>query len=611
MKSVAFVGNPNVGKSAIINLLAESDLKIGNWSGVTTEKTEAFYTYKNEEFNCVDLPGLYGFSNKSDEERITEQYLNQSEIDCLVNVVDSTTLLNNLNCTLQCRELQIPMVVVLNFDDERIKEGININAQWISKRLSIPVLQMNAFEKDKKELLKEMIHKQSQQPVLYRPLLDRASEQVFYDFFNHNNYSLKEAIKIFNHNHPELSLSNRIQAIQSFSQSINIGSLKQLKLSKQIDKLLLHSSFGYLFGCFVFFLMFSLVFYASKPLSDILDQIMNTIKSIVLICIQSLPVLFQQFIIEGLFNAIHSLFSLLPLLFMLYFAIALLEECGYMARISILVDKFMRVFHLSGKTMLCFVMGFGCNVPAVAATGALENEKMRKKVALLMPFMSCGARLPIYIYFIDLFFKKHQVLVLFILYSTGIVIACFLSIVLDFKENESYFKCEIIELPNYRIPKIAIVLKKSFLECKMFLKKSFMIVLWILMCMWILMNVPGNEIENSYLFQISNSLASIFKPLGFGNHWFFVAALFPSFIAKESVVAFLLLLNPDFTNINNIQLISLSFLLFNCCSIPCIMSCMMLYRKYGVKHLCKSIVLSCVVSYSLSLIVFQFFSMLI
>lgn len=609
-KRVAFVGNPNVGKSAIINLLAESDLKVGNWSGVTTERIEATYTYRHQDFECIDLPGLYGMNHQTDEERITEAFMEDERIDCLVNVLDSSCLMNNLYCTLQCREKQIPMIMVLNFDDERMKNGIVIDAQRISNRLGIPIIQLSAFDKKQAVPLKELIFRQASATVNYHPLFERGMDQLFCDFCNQYHFDLKEGLRQFEKRYPEEVLKMRFEAVQSFENYISKTEPKTLIRSRKIDAWALHPILAYPIVILTFILLCTIVFEGSKPLVAMIEWLMQGIENFAQLGLSQTPELVQKLVLEGFLGSLTTILSFIPLLGLLYCMIAILEESGYMARIALLADHLMRIFHLSGKSMISLILGFGCNVPAIASCGALENEKMRKKVALLVPFMSCGARLPIYFFFINAFFPEYPALVLFILYGTGILIACLLSLVLDIKCKDDYYHPQMIELPAYRWPKWQVVLSKVKRECIAFLQKTFKIVLWVLLILWTLMNLPSNNPETSYLAQIAKSVSFLFVPLGFGVHWQLVASLFPAFVAKESVVAFLLMLSPDLAFISGDgRLIALSFMLYCLCSVPCVMTCSILAQKYGWKHALLSIGLMLIIPYLLSFSVYQLFSL--
>ena len=613
MKTVAFVGNPNVGKSALINLLADSDLKVGNWSGVTTEKIEAEYEYGRETYRCVDLPGLYGFNGKKDEERITQQYLETTPVDCLVNVVDSSCLLNNLYCTLQCRQFQIPIVLVLNFEDERLRNGIWIDTQAIARRLSVPLIQMSALDSSQCLSLKELIRRQAQSQVTYRPLLDRDTDQLLTAWMNRQNLDFKEGLRQFEQKYPQRMIQCRSQAVQSFARYVSSKDPRQLKISRQLDTIMLHPLWGYPLAAIFLLLMCSLVFLGSKPLVWGISLLFKGFFWILAPLLKALPLLLQQLILDGFLGAMQAILSFVPLLGLLYGMIAVLEESGYMARIALLADRIMRIFHLSGKAMISLLLGFGCNVPAIASCGALENEKMRRKTALLIPLMSCGGRLPIYFFFIDTFFKGQQVLILFILYGTGVLLACFGSLLLDYKEKkeDAYFEPQMMELPCYRLPRLEIVWKKVKKECQSFLTKTFTMVLWVLLILWALMHIPLGPVENSLLAQFAKKISFLFIPLGFGRYWQLVASLFPALIAKESVVAFLLMLSPDLSFLPaGEKIVALSFMLYCLCTVPCIMTCSIQIQKYGWKQGLQSLLGMLLLPYALCFFVIQFFSVL-
>ncbi len=610
INKVAFVGNPNVGKSAIINTLSNGHLKVGNWSGVTTQKVSAFYTYQNEEFEVIDLPGLYGLNHKSDEERITEQYLMNEHIDCIVNVLDSTSLINNMYLTLEIRDLQIPMVLVLNFDDERIKNDIEIDIDKLSRRLSIPLIQYNALNPKNTLELKQKIQNQCKIKAEYHPLLDMASDNLFCALCNDAQVGLKSGILLFKKQFPDLLLQNRIQTIHNISNYISIGNFKILKRTQSIDEILLYSKLAYPALIFTFIILCTVVFQGSKPLVMMIEIFFDQLILFVSNMMIDRPILLQSLIIDGLLTSIKTILSFVPLLALLYFCIALLEESGYMARIAVLQEFLMRKLNLSGKAMISMILGFGCNVPAIASCDSLENERMRRKVSLLIPMMSCGARLPIYFFFIDAFFKQHQVLVLFTLYATGIVVACFFALFMGIQDKETS-KSSMMELVMYRMPNFSVVFGKVKRECLSFIKKTFNVIIWVLLIMWALANLPSSNIETSYLAQIAKSISFLFKPLGFGIHWQLVASLIPSFVAKESVVGFIMLVSPDLNFMTNQpQLISFSFMLYCVLSIPCIMTISILRQKYGFKHAMKSVLIMLVTPYVVCFIVYQGISLL-
>lgn len=608
MKKVVFVGCPNTGKSALINSLAQSKLKTGNWSGVTVERHEASYQYHQEEYLCIDLPGLYGFNDSFDEERIAEAFFKEEKADCLVNVIDSCSLLNQLYCTLQCRQKQIPMIIVFNFEDERIKNGIQIDFRAIQNRLSVPVISMSSFDANKALLLKSTIEKQAGRQVEYRPLLNREDELCFIQFMHQNNYSLKKGIECFEEKYPLVMQRNRLRLIASFKSYVSKENPIQLEISSKIDAYLMNPVFSVLFLGFVFFSFSFLVFDCSGLLIKGMELLFTLLKELLSAFCLNFSYPLRSFILDGIFNGIQAIFSILPLIAMLTLCMSLLEESGMMARVALLTDPFARRVGLSGRALISLILGFGCNVPAVTSCIGLENEKIRRKTALLIPMISCGARLPIYFCFIDLFFSSQKALILFFLYGSSILAVCICSSCFSSKKEERLFS--MMELPYYRMPKFSVLYRKMVNECQSFLIRAFKTVFWVLLLMWLLMHLPNGEIENSYLIVLAKRIQFIFIPLGFGQYWQLVASLFPSFLAKETVIGFLLMLSGDFSFLKGCgQLEILSFCLYCLFSIPCVMTVSCLSNKFGFKHALKSMGLMLILGYMVSFLFYQFFSL--
>lgn len=607
MKKIVFVGCPNTGKSALINSLAKSNLKTGNWSGVTVQRHEASYQYHQEDYLCIDLPGLYGFNASCDEERIAETFFKEEKADCLVNVVDSCSLLNQLYCTLQCRLKQIPMILVFNFEDERIKNGIQIDFMAIQRRLSIPVISMSSFDGNKALKLKAMIEKQARQQVEYRPLLDKQADFLFTSWMKQNHCCLKEGIEAFEKKYPHIMEKNRLKVIASFNQYISKENPVQLEMSSKIDQLLMKPIFSVLFLSLIFFFFSFLVFDCSGLIIKGLDILFEILKDFLFSWCVHLSYPLRSFIIDGIFNGIQAIFSILPIIAMLTLSMSLLEESGIMARVALFTDPFARKIGLSGKALISLILGFGCNVPAITSCIGLENEQLRRKTALLIPMISCGARLPIYFCFIDLFFSNQKTFVLLLLYGSSILAVCFCSLCFSLKED---LFSSMMELPYYRYPKLSVLYHKVAMECWSFLLRAFKTVFWVLLLMWLLMHCPTGEIENSYLVILAQKIQFLFIPLGFGQYWQLVASLFPSFLAKETVVGFLLMFSNDFSFLKGCgQLEILSFCLYCLFSIPCVMTVACIVNKFGYKHACKAVGLMLVLGYLISLFFYQFFSL--
>lgn len=686
--TIAFVGNPNTGKSAWINVLSHSNFQVGNWAGVTVEKKEATLIWKQNMYHLIDLPGCYALDEGYNEERITTTYLKENHVDVIVNVVDATNLARNLLLTLYLRELQIPMVMLLNFMDEAEKQHIVIETQKIARRLQIPVLACSAFDKSCYARVKESIMAQVGKDVLYYPLLDEDlvkvyirilellekakpvslsfTERQFHQLTLSLIYRKKEAIRQADswgihketieemlQGYPIETIENtRFHVIDSLLKYVKQDVEKRYERSMKIDKILLHPIFA-LPIFFLFMLVFLVcIFHISKPwtnwINDMLQLYGGAFFSFVL---QDFP-LIRQLFVDGILAGLSGVLSFVPLMACLYIALGILEESGYMARIAFLLDRIMRQFHLSGKSFVALLMGFGCNVPAIYASKTLDGEGLKKRCALLVPFMSCGARLPVYSLFCAAFFPDKEIFVLVCLYGIGILVALVFGIILyhgDRKKEKDIF---VLEVPPYRLPRLSIIWKKAKKEVQAYVKKACGIVLFAMCILWCFSYSPTQHIEDSLLAKGAKQVSFLFEPLGFGNRWECVASLPGGILAKETIVGYFSSLQStqqkqehvklgwedikertttsisqtlflskeepqekDTSYIQNLwhderrNLRAFSFLVYILLSVPCIMTLQALYHTYGKKVMLTSIVAMLVIPYIVSFCIFHFFSL--
>lgn len=695
--TVAFVGNPNVGKSAWINLLSGSNFKVGNWPGVTVEKKEADVEWGGNHFHLIDLPGTYALNDSDNEESITADYLRREQIDLIVNVVDATRLERNLLLTLQLRQLQKPMIVILNFIDEVEKFGIQIEVGKLSRRLQLPIIPSCALKVENLTLIKDQILKNLQNQNCYFPLLDGedAKKYVHICSFFKNKLpeamsndqtlhlitinlieqdpliirqlrqlyvpldTLEEDIAYLSKNWSRL----RYQMVNSLMKYVKDNEIMKLKRTRAIDKVLLHKYWGLPICALIFTLLLCIIFNGSSPFNDFIDYLINDIVAkYVFYFISFLPEALQQLILKGILAGVGGVLTFVPLMFFLYVGLAILEESGYMSRIAFLLDKLMRNFHLSGKSFVSLLLGFGCNVPAIYATRTLDNEKQKRLTALLIPFMSCGARLPVYVLFAAAFFKGKAAVMILTVYGMGILLALIMALIFSKSQKWKSDQLFILELPPYRLPNGKVIYQKVKQEVMAYVKKATGIVLWAMILLWGLSYFPNGRIQDSYIASFAKSTTFIFEPLGFGNRWESIAALPGSIVAKETVVGFfdqILLhneekvydpINPvddlksiaynfgtslresltfldvnepeknDETLVSSISnlwtdkyasLRAFSFMIFISLTIPCIMTLQALYREYGWKLLITSIITMLIVPYTVSLLIFQTFKLFI
>lgn len=595
MIKIAFAGNPNTGKSALINAIAGSRLQVGNWPGVTVEKKEAYFRYNGEDIALIDLPGVYSLSPYSIEEIITRDYIINENPDVIINVVDSTNLERNLYLTYLLQELDKPMVIALNLSDEFDKLDYNLDLQKFCELIGSKSVKVSAVKKTGlEELMKETlsIAKSGIKPNCKLPFLsdiidalgkiqskfegcDKASE--IEDKYGKKYLSIKfleNDIHILSQIKDKFGLDldgkfddMRRQIEENSGEDINSilaearygvlnGVLKQsfstsiksrLEFSEKIDKIFLNKFLGLpLFFVIIAGLM-GLVFNGSAPLIDWVDSFFSGfVGDYVGKFVEGTPAWLSSLAVDGIVAGVGGVLTFVPLMTLLYFFLAILEESGYMNRVAFLMDKIMRKLGLNGKAFVPMVIGFGCSVPAIYATRTLEDEKSRKLTAAITPFMSCGARLPVYGLFTAAFFGTESGLIVVLLYLLGIVVAILAGLILKrFDAFKVDGRALLIELPPYRVPSLRVILSSTARRLMMYLKKASTVILGILIILWALGYFPSNgDIKESYIAKFGHALQPILAPTGFADRWEAAAAVVPSIAAKEVVVGFMAQILP-------------------------------------------------------------------
>lgn len=578
---VAVVGNPNVGKSALINTIAGSNIKVGNWTGVTVERIEACLEYKGYTIQFIDLPGIYSLSNQTAEEKITVEFLLKEKPDVILNVVDSGNIKRNLYLTVQLLEMEIPMVIALNMWDELKSRNIEIDYDKLSKLLCIPAIPTSAIKNfginqimeaiiqqyenrsvsSKCEHFEEEVEKrlyqiknlvESLQPELLKKYPERylVSALLEGSLKENLNDQLEKEIKHLRY-HIEKLYGKDIKAVmieERYAVVLNI--LKQcvqqkttqeenLNFSMVLDRIFLHKYMGIPIFILMVWLSFEITFTFSEPFVQWLDNTLSNLSTLVKGFMDEInsPKWLVSLVIEGILGGVGFVLVFVPVLFTLYIVIAFLEGSGYIARAAFLMDRFMSIFGLSGKSFIPLLLGFGCNVPAVYSSRVIDNPKEKILTVLMIPFMSCGARLTVFAFFVSVFFSSHKGLVIFSLYMIGILVAILVAIILNrfyFKLESSYF---ILELPPYRMPTLRYVLSMSWLRVKSFIFEAGTFIFATSVVVWFLTNIPfGVKKEDSLLGKISKEVSVVFEPLGFGT-WQVTVSLFAGFVAKEVVLS--------------------------------------------------------------------------
>ena len=526
---IALAGNPNSGKTTMFNALTGSNEKVGNWAGVTVDKKEHTikreYGLKEEEIVIVDLPGAYSMSPFTSEESVTRDYIKNESPDVIINIVDATNLSRSLFFTTQLLELGIPVVVALNKSDINEKKKTKINTGLLSEKLGCPVVETVSTESDGIKAVVEDAKKYvgTKQVAPYRNddinITDKKSstkaDRKRFEFVN--------------------KIVKEVESRKVLTKDKNVGD--------RIDDVLTNKWLGIPIFAFIMFLVFDISQSSLGPfLADNLVAWIEMFQEWVAGMVESTHPLLQSLLVDGVIGGVGAVVGFLPLVMVMYFLIAILEDCGYMARVSVVLDPIFKRVGLSGKSVIPFVIGTGCAIPGVMACRTIRDERERRATAMLAPFMPCGAKLPVIALFAGVFFKDSS-WVGTLMYFVGIVIIFFGALIVNriagHKNRKSYF---LIELPEYKVPS----LKRAFLSmCQRgwsYIVKAGTIILvcnTLVQIMqeftWGFTLVEDGMAETSILASIGKPVAFLLIPLGFGV-WQMAAAAVTGFIAKENVV---------------------------------------------------------------------------
>jgi len=679
--TIALAGQPNVGKTSLINAISNATLKVGNFSGVTVDKTEVEFQICDEatcidyEVHIIDLPGAYSLTEYTIEEKVTKSFLQSDEYDIIVNVVDSTNLQRNLLFTTQLLETGKKVVVALNMDDEAQKEGIKIDEQQLSAILGVPCIKTSAADKVGIDALKSAIievheREQTSGKVVYSDPIEEEIETIV-TFLKEKHYKsempyrqlavrlLQENVDVYKKMHDEpiwiemlpivreglnhLYLHSNtknldeIFADEHFAfakgakmEVMEVKSMKAKNLTQQIDNLLINKILG--IPLFLLFMwgLFQLTFELGSVPMDYIDAAFSWLGD------QAKSVLGEgelgSLVADGMIAGVGAVVMFLPNIIILFVGIALLETTGYMSRVAFLLDGFFHKFGLHGKSFIPLVTGFGCSVPAYMAARTLKNEKDRLITLFIIGFMSCGARLPIYVLFAGAFFGEEQAgNILFIIYISGAILGLFAAKVLKvfvFKGEDEPF---VMEMPKYRMPSMKLIWHTVYGQAKSYLKKAGTFILAAAILIWFASNYPKvdapenldvnqvklYELEHSYLGIVGHASEPFFAPLGFD--WRMAVALETGLAAKEVVVSTLGVLYAlgDEVDEGNSSLIeqikanipfasAIAFIVFVMIYLPCLAASMVFAKEAGGwKYLFYLFVSTTVTAWVLSFIAYR------
>ena len=631
---VALVGNPNVGKTAIMNVLAGTKAKVGNWPGVTVERKEGVFSFKGFTIRLIDLPGIYSLTSYTIEERVTRNFLLHGRYDAVLNVLDVTLLGRNLYLTLELLEMGVKPILVLNKIDD-VKD-FTVNFEKLSSILGLPAVPVSAYKGSGFIELSEKIVSVALEGVkgkvfipVYSEIVEAAIMEIssvikgLFDDKRLRWYAIKilEGDKEILDRVYSLPAGEKVKAVlERIKDEVRkrkgeeIGSIivrerfiiaseiakkvveveakcEEECLRDKVDRIVTTPLTGIPVFFIIMALVFKLTFTLSEPFVELIGKIFGDVLPSVLSS-TGLPEILKSLIEKGVFAGVGSVLSFLPILFVLYVLLSILEDSGYMARAAALWDNFMRLFGLSGASVIPLILGFGCNVPAVYSTRAMRSPVQKLITMLVIPWISCSARLAVYTVFIAAFFESSRTLIVLFLYATGIFVALIFaklfSLFLEGKGDDEFF----IELPSYKIPSLKIVLSQTFIEIKDFIEKAGTVIFLASVIVWVLATFPfGVEYagEHSLAGMIGKILLPVFKPLGI-NDWKPVVALVFGGVAKEIVVGTLGTLYGNAERLPEILRTvftpesALAYLFFVLLYIPCIATISAIYQESGSKR---------------------------
>jgi ferrous iron transport protein B len=597
---VGFVGNPNCGKTTLFNAYTGANLKVANWPGVTVEKKEGAFKYHDHRFKLVDLPGIYSLTSYTMEERLTREYILDSNVDVIVNIVDASSLERNLYLTLQLIELGKPVVLALNMMDIVEERGMEIDLHRLPEMLGIPVIPVSARKKtgldilmhtvshhrdkkldhnlehhhEKQSLKQENDHKQkdnyrhkhehhNEYTIVYsddiEDKIDEVSELLkskYRDIVNLRWHAIKlmemdEAViakypldlsKVIKHSYEGDIINQKYDFIEEIIEEVLVNKHKKVASTDMIDRILTHR----FLGLPIFLGIMALVFFFTFQIGDLIKGVfevgLGAFSDGALYVLNYIHAGFfiTSLIVDGIIAGVGGILTFLPNIFILFLALAYLEDSGYMARVAYVMDGIMGKLGLSGRAFIPMLLGFGCTVPAIMASRSLENMRDRRKTILITPFMSCSARLPIYVLFSQMFFGRNAMLVAYSMYLIGIVVAILVAFAMSNKSDKSVGNTLLIELPEYKTPNMRTILIYVWEKVKEYLTKAGTTIFAASVVIWFILNFGPNgmvsDMSESFGAMIGMAIAPVLKPAGLGM-WQVVVALISGIAAKEVVVS--------------------------------------------------------------------------
>lgn len=689
---VALVGQPNVGKSMLINSISNAHLHVGNFTGVTVEKSEVLFDYKDYHFTVVDLPGTYAFTDYTIEERVTHDYLCAESYDLIINVIDSTNLEKNLQLTSELMSMSKNIVIALNMSDEAEKEGIEIDEKQMSALLGIPCVKVSAATKmGIQDLIEAVIGEYEIEEQEIKLVFSEAVEEeisIIVDYLKKHKYEavnsyrnvainlLKNNKKTYAkiHDNPiwtelqpilieaskHIELHHNSDDIKeafaeeyaAFNRGIVAEVLKQEKreekksITEKIDSVLIHPLLGIPIFLFLMWALFQMTFEIGSIPMEWIDGFFGWFGETVGATIQNDDI--RSLVVDGVIAGVGAVVLFTPNIIILFIGIALLESTGYMSRVAFLLDGFFHKFGLHGQSFIPLVTGFGCSIPAYMSARILKNDRDRLLTLFIIGFMSCGARLPVYVLFAGAFFKPEMAgNVLFMIYISGAIIGLIAAKILKLTAFKGVDEPFVMEMPKYRLPSLKLIWHTVVSKTWMYLRKAGTFIAAASMLIWFLSNYPHNQhleelfnakiessktqedklfyqnklaeasLEQSYLGKIGKFSEPLFEPLGFD--WKMSVALQTGLAAKEVVVSTLGVLyslgeDVDENSSSLVSVISknipfasaISFIVVIMIYLPCLAASIVFTREAGsIKYFVYLFIFTSVTAYVLAFMAYN------
>ena len=585
--TIGFIGNPNCGKTTLFNAYTGANLKVANWPGVTVEKVEGTIRDHDMQIHLVDLPGTYSLTSYTMEETVARQFILSDEVDVVINVADASALERSLYLTLQLLELQKPVVLALNMMDIVTKRGMEIDMHRLPEMLGIPVVPVSARKRRGLDILLHaavhhkghtapdtLVHEHTsvshhrhdhhkEYAMVYSDEMEdkidaviAALDKKYPDLVNKRWHALKlleqdkeicekypvDLPDVLDKSYESEIINQKYDFIDEIIREVLVHKQRQDRLTEALDRVLTHRIWSIPIFLGVMALIFFLTFFVGDAIKSLFELGIGALSDAASAGLQSIGAheIVTSLVVDGIIAGVGTIITFLPNILILFLALAFLEDSGYMARVAYVMEGIMSKLGLSGKAFIPMLLGFGCTVPAIMASRALENKRDRFKVMLVTPFMSCNARLTIYILFAEMFFAQYAMIVAYSMYLIGIVVAIAVSAVIHLFDRKKSANYLIIELPEYKLPDARTVAIYVWEKIKDYLVKAGTTILVATLIIWVLLYFGPQgfvtDMGESFAAYVGKFLVPVFLPIGLG-FWQIVVALIAGISAKEVVVS--------------------------------------------------------------------------